>query len=41
VVAVDDRRPGALEVPTKQRPPLDKREPAHILVADVEEIEGI
>ena len=29
------------QVLPKQRPALDKREPAHILVADLEEIEGV
>jgi len=35
VLAVDDRRPGALEVLAEQRPAFAEREPAQVFVADV------
>ena len=41
VIAEDDRGVGALEVLAEQGPALDEREPAQILVVDVDQVEGV
>src|SRR5829696_9581530 len=41
VIAEDDRGVGALEVLAEQGLALDEREPAQILVADVDQVEGV